>query len=90
MEKLTPQKTSVILYQNGKAKIQADNVEELVKFLFKGLKLQKKINKRFLKLGVTTTISVPTKNTKFMDLQKINASNFDEVQMLEAINFLNS
>ena len=36
----------VVLKQNGQAKIQADNVSELVKALYKGLKLQNKVGKR--------------------------------------------
>ena len=51
----------VVLKQNGQPKIQADNVSELVKALYKGLKLQNKVGKRFLKLGATTEVSIPTK-----------------------------
>jgi len=82
--------TKVVLYQNGKAKIQADSVNELVTALYKGLKLQQKVGKRFLKLGATTEVNIPTKNTKYLQLQKLNAKGFNEAQMLEVINFLNS
>lgn len=80
----------VVLKQNGQAKIQADNVSELVKALYKGLKLQNKVGKRFLKLGATTEVSVPTKNTKYLQLQKLNAKGFEEAQMLAVIEFLNA
>ena len=82
--------SKVVLKQNGQAKIQADNVSELVKALYKGLKLQNKVGKRFLKLGVTTEVSIPTKNTKYLQLQKLNAKGFEEAQMLAVIEFLNS
>ncbi len=90
MEKKTTQKQSVVLKQNGQPKIQADNVSELVKALYKGLKLQNKVGKRFLKLGATTEVSIPTKNTKYLQLQKLNAKGFEEAQMLAVIEFLNS
>ena len=80
----------VVLYQNGKAKIQADNVNELVTALYRGLAVQKKIGKRFLNLGTTTKIVLPTKNDKFIHLQKISAGAFNETQMVELVNFLNS
>jgi len=80
----------VVLKQNGQAKIQADNVSELVKALYKGLKLQNKVGKRFLKLGSTTEVSIPTKNTKYLQLQKLNAKGFEEAQMLAVIEFLNA
>ena len=82
--------SKVVLKQNGQAKIQADNVSELVKALYKGLKLQNKVGKRFLKLGATTEVSIPTKNTKYLQLQKLNAKGFQEAQMLAVIEFLNA
>ena len=82
--------SKVVLKQNGQAKIQADNVSELVKALYKGLKLQNKVGKRFLKLGSTTEVSIPTKNTKYLQLQKLNAKGFEEAQMLAVIEFLNA
>lgn len=80
----------VVLTQNGQPKIQADNVNELVKALYKGLRLQNKVGKRFLKLGATTEVSIPTKNTKYLQLQKLNAKGFEEAQMLAVVEFLNS
>lgn len=82
--------TKVVLTQNGQPKIQADNVAELVSALYKGLKVQSKIGKRFLKLGATTEVVIPTKNTKYLQLQKLSAKGFSEAQMLEVINYLNS
>ena len=35
--------TNVVLYQNGKAKIQAESVEELVTLLYKGIRMQKSL-----------------------------------------------
>jgi hypothetical protein len=90
MQKKTTQKTSIVLMQNGQPKIQADNVNELVKALYKGLRLQKQVGKRFLKLGATTQVVIPTKNTKYLQLQKLNAKGFDEAQMLAVVEFLNS
>lgn len=90
MENKTTQKEKVVLYQSGYAKIQADNVNELVEALFKGLRLQKKLGKRFLKLGETTQVVVPTKQTKYIHLQKLSAKAFNEAEMLEIVNFLNS
>ena len=90
MQNKTTQKTNVVLIQNGQPKIQADNVQELVKALYKGLKLQNKVGKRFLKLGATTQVVIPTKNTKYLQLQKLNAKGFDEAQMLAVVEFLNS
>jgi hypothetical protein len=55
-----------------------------------GLKLQKQVGKRFLKLGATTQVVIPTKNTKYLQLQKLNAKGFDEAQMLAVVEFLNS
>lgn len=80
----------VILTQNGQPKIQAESVAELVTALYKGLKVQKKVGKRFLKLGATTEVVIPTKNTKYLQLQKLTAQGFEEAQMLEVINYLNS
>ena len=82
--------SKVVLKQNGQPKIQADNVSELVKALYKGLKLQNKLGKRFLKLGATTEVSIPTKNTKYLQLQKLNAKGFEEAQMFAVIEFLNA
>lgn len=90
MENKTTQKTKVVLTQNGQPKIQADSVAELVSALYKGLKVQSKIGKRFLKLGATTEVVIPTKNTKYLQLQKLSAKGFNEAQMLEVINYLNS
>lgn len=82
--------TKVVLYQNGKAKIQAESVEELVRLLYKGLRMQKKLNRRFLKLGTTAKVSVPTKGDAWLDLQKLSASAFNEEEMLYIVNSLNS
>jgi hypothetical protein len=54
------------------------------------LKLQNKVGKRFLKLGATTEVVIPTKNTKYLQLQKLNAKGFEEAQMLAVIEFLNA
>jgi len=43
-----------------------------------------------LKLGATTEVTVPTKNTKYLQLQKLNAKGFEEAQMLAVIEFLNA
>ena len=82
--------TKVVLTQNGQPKIQADSVAELVTALYKGLKVQQKVGKRFLKLGATTEVKIPTKNSKYLQLQKLTAKGFNEAQMLEVINYLNS
>jgi len=82
--------TKVVLYQNGKAKIQADNVEELVTLLYKGIRMQKSLGRRFLKLGTTAKVSIPTKGDQWLDLQKLSASAFNEAEMLEIVNYLNS
>lgn len=81
--------TKVVLYQNGKAKIQADTVNELVTALYKGLRMQKKLGKRFLKLGQGVEINIPLKGKKYLHLQKLTANNFEEQTMLEIVNFLN-
>lgn len=81
--------TKVVLYQNGKAKIQADSVNELVVALYKGLRMQKKLGKRFLKLGQGVEINIPLKGKKYLHLQKLTANNFDEQTMLEVVEFLN-
>lgn len=80
---------NVVLYQNGKAKIQAETVNELVTALYKGLRMQKKLGKRFLKLGQGVEISIPLKGKKYLHLQKLTANNFEEQTMLEIVNFLN-
>ena len=90
MKTKTTEKTKVVLTQNGQPKIQADSVNELVTALYKGLKVQQKVGKRFLKLGATTEVVIPTKNTKYLQLQKLSAKGFSEAQMLEVINYLNS
>jgi hypothetical protein len=82
--------TNVVLYQNGKAKIQAETVNELVTALYRGLRMQKKLGKRFLKLGQGVEISIPLKEKKYLHLQKLSANNFEENTMLEIVNFLNS
>ena len=82
--------TNVVLYQNGKAKIQAESVNELVTALYKGLRIQKKLGKRFLKLSQGVEIQLPLKGKKYLHLQKLTANSFDEAQMLDVINFLNS
>lgn len=81
--------TKVVLYQNGKAKIQADTTAELVTALYKGLRMQKKLGKRFLKLGQGVEINIPLKGTKYLHLQKLTANNFEEKTMLEIVEFLN-
>ena len=90
----TTEKNSVVLYQVTKkagkvAKIQASTVEELVSALYRGLKLQEKIGKRFLKLGAGTEVHIPNGNTLYIDLQKVNAKNFNEAQMLAVFTALN-
>lgn len=82
--------TKVVLTQNGKPKIQADSVNELVTALYKGLRMQKKLGKRFLKLGQGVEIQIPLKGKKYLHLQKLTANNFDEATMLEIVDFLNS
>ena len=82
--------TNVVLYQNGKAKIQADSVEELVTLLYKGIRVQKSLGRRFLKLGTTAKVSVPTKGDQWLDLQKLSASAFNEDEMLEIVKYLNA
>ena len=52
--------------------------------------LLKKVGKRFLKLGATTEVSIPAKNTKYLQLQKLNVKGFEEAQMLAVIEFLNA
>lgn len=85
----TMETTNVVLYQNGKAKIQAETVNELVTALYKGLRMQKKLGKRFLKLGQGVEISIPLKGKKYLHLQKLTANNFEEKTMLEIVEFLN-
>ena len=82
--------TNVVLYQNGKAKIQAESVEELVTLLYKGIRMQKSLGRRFLKLGTTAKVSVPTKGDQWVDLQKLSAKSFTEEEMLKIVNYLNS
>ena len=82
--------TKVVLYQNGKAKIQADTATELVAALYKGLRMQKKLGKRFLKLGQSVEITLPLKGKKYLHLQKLTANNFQEETMKEIVEFLNS
>jgi len=84
------QGNKVVLTQKGQPKIQADSVNELVTALYKGLRIQKKLGKRFLKLSQSVEIQVPLKGKKYLHLQKLTANNFDEQQMLDVINFLNS
>ena len=84
------QKSMVVLSQNNTPKIQADNVEDLVRSLYRGLRLQKTLGKRFLKLGATTAISIPLKGTKYLNVQRLSANAFNEVEMLEVVKFLNS
>ena len=81
--------TKVVLYQNGMAKIQADTVNELVTALYKGLRMQKKLGKRFLKLGQSVEVQIPLKGKKYLHLQKLTANNFEENTMIEIVNFLN-
>ena len=83
-------KSMVVLSQNNTPKIQADNVEDLVRSLYRGLRLQKTLGKRFLKLGTTTAISIPLKGTKYLNVQRLSANAFNEVEMLEVAKFLNS
>jgi hypothetical protein len=52
--------------------------------------MQKSLGRRFLKLGTTAKVSVPTKGDQWLDLQKLSASAFNEVEMLEIVNYLNS
>lgn len=82
--------TKVVLYQNGKAKIQADTTAELVTALYKGLRMQKKLGKRFLKLGQGVEINIPLKGKKYLHLQKLTAKNFEEETMQEIVEFLNA
>ena len=82
--------TNVVLYQNGKAKIQAESVEELVTLLYKGIRMQKSLGRRFLKLGTTAKVIVPTNGEQWLYLQKLSASAFKEEEMLEIVNYLNS
>ncbi len=82
--------TNVVLYQNGKAKIQAESVEELVTLLYKGIRMQKSLGRRFLKLGTTAKVSIPTKSDQWLDLQKLSASSFNEAEMLDIVKYLNS
>ena len=82
--------TNVVLYQNGKAKIQAESVSELVTALYKGIRMQKKLGKRFLKLGQGVEVNIPLKGKKYLHLQKLTANNFEESTMLEIVEFLNS
>ncbi len=81
---------NVVLYQNGTPKIQAETVNELVIALYKGIRMQKKLGKRFLKLGQGVEISIPLKEKKYLHLQKLNAKNFSEDTMLEIVEFLNA
>ena len=89
-KKLEIMKTNVVLRQNGAPKIQAETVEELIVALYKGLQIQKKLKKRFLKLGQGVEIDIPLKGTKYLHLQKLTANNFDEDTLLEVVKFLNS
>jgi hypothetical protein len=51
--------------------------------------MQKKLGKRFLKLGQGVEISIPLKGKKYLHLQKLTANNFEEKTMLEIVEFLN-
>ena len=90
MQNQETQKSMVVLSQNNTPKIQADNVEDLVRSLYKGLRLQKTLGKRFLKLSTTTAIHIPLKGTKYLNVQRLSANAFNEVEMLEVVKFLNS
>ena len=86
--------TKVVLYQvtpkAGKvAKIQADSVEQLISLLYKGLKIQQKYGRRFLRLGAGTRVFIPSKNEEyFVDLQKMTAKAMTEKEMLGLFNDL--
>lgn len=90
----TTEKTNVVLYQVTKkagkvAKIQADTVEELITLLFKGLEIQKKYNRRFLKLGAGTEVYIPSaRKTYFLNLQKMSAKSMTKEEMLGLFNDL--
>lgn len=78
----------VVLYQVTKkagkvAKIQADTVPQLIDLLYKGLEIQKKYGRRFLRLGAGTQVYVPSTNeTYFVDLQKMSAKAMSKAEML--------
>ena len=78
----------VVLYQVTKkagkvAKIQADTVPQLIDLLYKGLEIQKKYGRRFLRLGAGTQVYVPSTNeTYFLNLQKMTAKAMSKSEML--------